>query len=93
MRKQRVVLEHEADAAFVRRHVHAGACQHAARDRMVPASSVSRPAMQRSAVVLPQPLGPSRQPISPSASTKLSAVERAPLAEAAYCVAQLKPHG
>ena len=33
----------------------------------------SKPAMQRSSVVLPQPLGPSRQAISPAASVKQSA--------------------
>ena len=36
--------------------------------RMRPALGVSKPAMQRSTVVLPQPLGPSRQPIAPRAS-------------------------
>ena len=37
------------------------------------AARVSKPAMQRSTVVLPQPLGPSRQPIAPRASAKRQA--------------------
>ena len=39
---------------------------------MRPASGVSRPATQRSVVVLPQPEGPSRLTNSPSAATKLT---------------------
>ena len=37
---------------------------------MLPAATRSKPAMQRSAVVLPQPDGPSRQQISPLASAR-----------------------
>src|SRR5690606_18837050 len=37
--------------------------------RIVPPSIDSNPAMQRNAVVLPHPLGPSRQPIAPRSSS------------------------
>src|ERR1700754_4285992 len=40
--------------------------------RTVPASGRSKPAMQRSVVVLPQPLGPSRVKNSPSGTSKLT---------------------
>ncbi len=39
--------------------------------RISPSCTASKPAMQRSTVVLPQPLGPSRQPMAPRASEKL----------------------
>ncbi len=38
--------------------------------RIVPAEEPSRPAMQRSVVVLPQPLGPSSETNSPSSTVK-----------------------
>ena len=37
-------------------------------DRIRPPATSSKPAMQRSAVVLPHPLGPSRQPMDPAGS-------------------------
>ena len=36
--------------------------------RMLPSVSVSKPAMQRKVVVLPQPLGPSSETNSPAAT-------------------------
>src|SRR5690554_5338309 len=41
---------------------------------IVPESGVSRPAMQRSSVVLPQPLGPSSVVTDPSATLRLTSL-------------------
>jgi hypothetical protein len=62
VRKQRIVLEHHADAPALGRHLLAGVLTSAPSSRISPASRRSKPAMQRSTVVLPQPDGPSRQP-------------------------------
>ena len=43
--------------------------------RIVPARTGSKPAMARSTVVLPQPDGPSRQPMSPAAEREREAVD------------------
>ena len=73
VREQRVVLEHHADAALLGRHGIAGRrARPRRRGGSRPACTGSNPAMQRSTVVLPQPLGPSRQPIAPRASEKVS---------------------
>ena len=47
--------------------------------RMLPWSGSSRPAMQRSVVVLPQPLGPSRVKKVPGARVKLASSIPLPL--------------
>ncbi len=48
----------------------AGGADHPAIERISPAATRSKPAMQRSTVVLPQPEGPSRQPIRPFSRLK-----------------------
>ena len=59
-----------------------------------PRSTGSKPAMHRSAVVLPQPLGPSRQPIDPCGKPQRQAIDRAHAwPKLPRHVLQLKPHG
>ncbi len=57
VREQREILEHEADAAAMRRHALTGPPLSA----IVPRSSVSNPAIVRSSTVLPEPLDPSSE--------------------------------
>ena len=66
MREQRVVLEHQADIAAVRRLVVEPL---AVQPDRAPARALSNPAMQRKVVVLPQPLGPSSEKNSPSCTS------------------------
>ena len=74
VREQLVVLEHQPDAAPVRRAPRPGRRRPAApARRRAPAS----PATTRSSVVLPQPLGPEHATISPSATVEVDAVEHA----------------
>jgi hypothetical protein len=61
VRKQRVVLEHHADAALVRRDV----VDRLAAERMSPWVAVSNPASIIRQVVLPDPDGPSMVRNSP----------------------------
>ena len=72
VRPDRVGLEHHAEIALVRRHEHAGGdVDHCAvADRDASAVGLSRPATQRSVVVLPQPDGPSSVTISPGPTSK-----------------------
>ena len=73
VREQREVLEHQPEAALVRRAPR----QVLGRPSSTrPAVGRSSPATARSSVVLPQPLGPSRLTISPSATLEVDAVER-----------------
>ena len=65
MGEQRVILEYHADVALFGRQREACVAYHFPLSRISPAEIGSNPAMQRNTVVLPQPLGPSRQPISP----------------------------
>ena len=69
--EQRVVLEHEADLALA--HVHVGGVL-AGEAGSLPASAVSRPAMMRSSVVLPQPEGPSSATSSPDVDVEADVV-------------------
>ena len=71
VRIQRVVLEHHGDVALLRRHVvdDAVADAHCSLRR-----STSRPATIRSAVVLPQPDGPTRTTNSLSAIVEVEAL-------------------
>ena len=72
--KQRVGLEHHADIALLDRHVgHVGVVEQI----RPPASGVSRPAMMRSSVVLPQPEGPSSTIVSPRAISSDHRLQRA----------------
>jgi hypothetical protein len=70
VRKQGVVLEHHADAA------RSGGSAAGAADTWPlsgsPRRTGSKPAMARSTVVLPQPEGPSRQPMRPASSSRES---------------------
>jgi hypothetical protein len=52
----------------LRRHVSPGPGHQLAVQRISPRLTGSKPAMARSSVVLPQPLGPSKQPILPGSS-------------------------
>ena len=70
VRKQRVVLEHHADAALLGRHLQSRPRPDLPLSRISPPCTGSKPAMQRSTVVLPQPHGPSRQPMAPGSSAK-----------------------
>ena len=75
VRPDRIGLEHHADVAQARRHEHAAARAprpRRRRSRSSPPVGCSRPAMQRSVVVLPQPDGPSSTTISPAAMRKLT---------------------
>ena len=51
--------------------------------RTAPASGRSNPAIMRSSVVLPEPLGPSTARKPPSSEPQVDAVDRAPVAERA----------
>ena len=75
VRPHRIGLEHHADVAQARRHQHAARRRrhHLAADAdRARRSECSRPATQRSVVVLPQPEGPSSTTISPAATWKLT---------------------
>jgi hypothetical protein len=63
MRIQRILLEHESDVALGRR-----IARHVAAADPDPRSGISRPAIRRSVVVLPAPVGPSSTTNSPSAT-------------------------
>ena len=65
-RERRVVLEDEADVAVPRRH----GGRVLAVDVTVPVSALSSPAMMRSSVDLPPPLGPSSAVSAPAAPTR-----------------------
>ena len=68
VRKKRVVLEHEADVALVRRQV-----GHVLPPMEIrPESGNPKPAIIRSVVVLPQPEGPSRVRNSPGRTSSLT---------------------
>ena len=58
VREERAVLEDHADAAVLGLDPHAGARDLRPPMATVPASGISNPAMIRSSVVLPEPLGP-----------------------------------
>ena len=78
VRVERVVLEHHGDVAVARRHV---VDDRVADAQTVPAVMVSSPASMRSAVVLPQPDGPTSTMNSPSAIARsMSATARVPSA-------------
>ena len=64
MREQRVVLEDHADAPLLRRQALAGTADHGAAQADLAAGDLLEAGDQRSRVVLPQPEGPSRQPIA-----------------------------
>jgi hypothetical protein len=65
--KEGVVLEDHAHAPFLRRNpASLSGATSLPWIRMLPESGASKPAISRSVVVLPQPLGPSRVRISPS---------------------------
>jgi hypothetical protein len=71
MGKQGVVLEYQAHPALFRSEAEwPGRLTSSPPMRISPADSFSKPAMRRRAVVLPQPEGPSRQPIWPGESLK-----------------------
>ena len=70
MREQREVLEHQADAAPLRRLEAASPATSRSLIRMRPALGRSTPAASRSSVVLPQPDGPSSETISPGAMSR-----------------------
>jgi hypothetical protein len=71
--EQRVVLEHEADPAVLR-----AACVASSPSKSTSGSGVrlSRPAMMRSSVVLPEPDGPSRATSSPAGKMDRHVVQR-----------------
>ena len=75
MRPHRIGLEHHAEVARARRHQNAALrattppCR---RSKSSPPVGCSRPATQRSVVVLPQPEGPSSTTISPAGTSKLT---------------------
>jgi len=66
VRIQRVALKHHRDVPVARRHV----VDDAVGDETRPAVMLSSPATMRSAVVLPQPDGPTRTMNSPSAMSR-----------------------
>ncbi len=76
MRKQRVVLEHHAEAALFRAQL---VDARARRARCRRPTAVSRPAMQLSVVDLPQPEGPSRAMNSPLLDGQRDALQRVEL--------------
>ncbi len=69
VREQRVVLEHHAEAAILRPDLVDAAARPA---RSLPSVSCSSPAMQFSAVDLPQPDGPSRATNSPRLTVRVT---------------------
>ena len=73
VREQAVGLEHHPHVALVGRHPGQVV---AADRRRCPTSASSRPARMRSAVVLPQPDGPSSATNSPGSMCRVEAVER-----------------
>ena len=72
VRPDRVGLEHHAEVALVGRHEHALARTNRRRGRRPDLAAVgfSRPAIERSVVVLPQPEGPSSVKSLPSGTSK-----------------------
>ncbi len=72
MGEQRVVLEHDADAA----RPGAARSTGAPSTRTVPAVWRRKPAMTRKSVVLPQPDGPSSATTSPTRDVQRHIVER-----------------
>ncbi len=87
--EQRVVLEHEADLALARVAVRRRPRRGTGR---CPQSGVSRPAMMRSSVVLPQPEGPSSATSSPEGNVQADVVQRGEAAEALRDVADFDAH-
>ena len=93
VREQRVVLEHEPDAALVRRNVHAGRAERAAAredgaavERLEAGDAAQRRGLAAAARAQQAADLAFRE-------REAHAVERRALAEAAHRVAQLKPHG
>ena len=77
VREQRVVLEHDADAPLLGRARSARARPTSSpASSTVPASGRSKPAMRRSVVVLPQPLGPSSASNSPARTSRSRSRDR-----------------
>ena len=76
MGKQRVGLEDHADIALVRGHVG----DVLAADQDPPEVGVSKPAIMRSVVVLPQPDGPSKATNSPGSDSEIDAIDHPRLA-------------
>ena len=83
-----VVLEHEAHPARARGRVR----DVLLADLHLALSGLSRPAMIRSSVDLPLPLGPSSAVSAPSSTRDADVVERDELAEALAHVAHLDRH-
>ena len=70
MRKQRIVLEHEPDAASLRRRGEMRPRNHHPFDLDGAGATGRNPAIARNSVVLPQPELPTRHPISPRAAER-----------------------
>ena len=94
VRKQVVALEHDADVlAAAPADRASGRSTRWPHTTISPLSIVSRRSMQRSAVLLPEPLRPMMAITSPRSTSKLDAVEHLERAEALVHVARATTTG